>query len=308
MVSIIVIVLIILILAVGGFAWKLSEVVLNTKGPSVDAAIKCETEKGYIDEEWYTTTDREKFNITSSYGYELACELIKSKTAFRGVMILCHGFGFNRAGSLKYVGMFQRLGFDSILYDHRACGESGGKYTTMGMFEEKDLSTVVDYIYSRYGENCVIGTHGESMGSATVLLHCNRDKRINFVISDCGYSDLTEQLAYRLKIEYKLPRFPILYIASFLTKLKANFWYHEVSPITELRKNNGLPEIPILFIHGAEDDYILNKMCYEMFELKQGIKDIYIAKGATHAISYCVNPSLYENRVTEFLEQLKYIS
>lgn len=297
-----IIILIILILfCIALIAWKLSSVVINPQCITVEDAYRGECGKKYISAEWYEALDKEEFTIASKQGYNLACELIKNPHGGKKVAIICHGFSFNRVGSMKYVDIFMKNGFDVIIYDHRNCGYSGGKYTSMGYYESMDLSLLVDWVYNRHGEDCVIATHGESMGASTVLMHCVRDPRVDFVIEDCGYSDLKEQLAYRLKVEYKLPAFPFLYIASLFTKIRANFWFGDVSPKREIAESGGLPDIPVMFIHGAEDDYIPNSMCKDMYDLKKGKKAIYIAKGAKHAGSYCADRNEYEKRVTEFL-------
>lgn len=298
------------VLIAGG--WRLASIVIMPGGPSVEEALKKEIEKGFITEEWYNTLDKRAFQINSKQGYMLAGELFKANIPLNinvshktqqspKVAIICHGFAFNSVGSLKYATMFLEMGYDVIVYDNRGAGKSGGKYTTMGYFERQDLTSVIDWVSENYGENCKIVLHGESMGAATVLLTCMTDLRVDFAISDCGFSDLKEQLAYRMKVEYKLPTLPFLPIASLFAKLRAKFWFGEVSPIKEMVQKKGLPEIPILFIHGAEDDYILPSMTQEMYNNKEGEKSLYIATGARHSGSFNVDREEYRRRVEEFI-------
>lgn len=298
----IIIIIIVLLSGLGFAGWKLSGVVIDPEYTTVEDALKAEIDNKVISRDWYDALDKEKILINSKQGYGIDCELIKSHTGGKRVVILCHGFSFNRVAGLKYSQIFLDNGFDVIIYDHRACGYSGGKYTTMGYYESQDLSAIIDWVYKNYGEDCIIGTHGESMGATTVLLNCARDCRVNFAIADCGFSDLKKQLAYRLKVEFKIPAFPFLQVSSFVAKLRANFWFKDVSPIREIQKRDGLPNMPILFIHGSEDDYVLTTMCKEMYDIKKGKKAMYIAKGANHVGSFGIDREEYRRQIEKFLK------
>lgn len=300
------IVLLIVIGIIGITANRLTNIVVSPPNHAIERAIEQETKREYIKEGYYESLEKENFKLTSSEGYNLACQLITNPVPSEKYIVFCHGYGFNRIGSVKYVDIFLKEGFNVVLYDHRNSGESEGEYTTMGYYEKEDLKKVIDYIYNRFGHDIVVGTHGESMGAATVLLHSAEDRRVKFVIADCPYSDLKKQLAYRLKIEHKLPRFPFLAIASGFSKIKAGFFFGEISPINVIETNNGLADIPIMFIHGDADAYIPVEMTQDMYQVKKGYKKLYLAKGADHAISVCVDREKYANEIHDFLVDVGY--
>ena len=138
------------------------------------------------------------------------------------------------------------------------------------------------------------------MGAATVLLHASIDDRINFAIADCPFESLKEQIKYRLKIEYKLPSFPIINLASLVNKIRIKAFYGNISPI----KNIGNIKTPILFIHGDSDNYIPYYNTMDLYNSKQGIKKLYLAKGADHAKSFITDKVKYEKEVNEFLREI----
>ena len=283
---------------------RLTNIVISPSRNPIDRAMEQEIKQKYIIEGYYESLEKEDFNITSQDGHKLVGQLIKNPVASEKYIVLCHGYGFNRVGGIKYIEIFLKEGFNIVVYDHRNSGESEGQYTTMGYFEKEDLKLVIDYVYSRFGQQIILGTHGESMGAATVLLHGVEDQRIQFVIADCPYSDLKDQLAYRLKIEHKLPRFPFMNIASLFAKIRAGFYFGQVSPIELMKQHNGLPNMPIMFIHGDADDYIPLAMSQELYGVKEGYKKIYIAKGAKHATSVCVDREKYASEVRDFLSDV----
>lgn len=283
---------------------NLSKIVIQPDKISIEDSLKREIEQNYIKKGYYQSLKREAFQVTTDDGYSLSCELIKSPKPSDKYIVFSHGFGFNRVGSIKYLDIFLEENFNIVLYDHRNSGGSEGPYTTMGYFEKEDLKRVIDYLYDRFGNKIFLGTHGESMGAATVLIHCAEDRRVKFVIADCPYSDLKDQLAFRLKIEHGFPRFPFLYVASFFSKLRAGFYFGQVSPIKVIADHDGLANLPIMFVHGDSDEYIPMEMSKDLFNAKKVSKKLYLAKGADHAISVCVDPERYENEVHDFLANI----
>ncbi|WP_242851606.1 alpha/beta hydrolase [Clostridium sp. DMHC 10] len=66
-------------------------------------------------------------------------------------------------------------------------------------------------------------------------------------------------------------------------------------------------EVPIMFIHGADDDFIPPYMSLELYIEKKGPKYLYIAPNAGHAQSYLKNKDEYKAKVREFLMRNKII-
>lgn len=302
----IILILILLVILVISFiiAWKVTNMVINPARCDVKKALYDEAHKGYISLEHYNSLKKEDYTLTTADGCKLSCKWIYPEKPSKKVAVLCHGYSFNLVGSIKYADIFLNRGFNVVIYDHRNCGNSDINHTTMGYLEKNDLKEVVDYVYDKIGKDSFVGTHGESMGAATVLLHSCIDSRIKFVIADCPYENLNEELAYRLRIELKLPKFPVLYIASLISKIRAGFFFGNVSPIRDIKNKNGLPNLPIMFIHGKDDDYIPPSSSQNMYDIKRGPKMIYLADKAHHAQSICVDKIKYTSEVNKFLDSV----
>ena len=259
-----------------------------------------EIKDGIIPSGYFEALPKEAFVVESSGGYALKGYWIQAnKVDSKKTIIICHGITNNLMRSLKYLEPFVSRGYNAVIYDHKNHGKSGGNYTSFGVEEKHDLKQIVDFVIHRTGEDSVIGTHGESMGAAVALQHVGIDKRISFVIADCSFKDAKSEFAYRLHIENHLPAFPILTLASALSKLKRGFSYNEMSPIEAIKE----VERPILFIHGLLDDYIPYSHSQEMYELKRGAKALYLVPGARHAMSIVVNRAAYLNQINSFLDQ-----
>lgn len=296
-----------LLVWIGGFIWCLSNMLLRPKKLSCDRIYRMEVKKRRFDEELYKSTRKKQFMILSDYGYSLSCELMEPEEAFASryracyqtpIAILCHGFSQGKYRSLIYAEIFLKLGFKVLIYDHRNHGLSGKAFTSMGYYEKYDLKRLVDWCYDNYGPNSKILTHGESMGAATALLHLGIDKRVVCTIADCAYSDLKELLRHQIKHYYHMPIL-LIPLESFITFLRAGFWYGQVSPITIVRK----VDTPILFIHGKRDKYVPTEMSKKMYKSKKGGKALFLVAGAAHAQSCVVNKKEYEKRVKIFIDK-----
>ncbi len=297
--------------AIFAVSWLLSSLVVRPKVNSYEQCIDYAVKNNRLDKPLFDSYPKETFTLKSEYGYNLACMLIPKREdapAFcdgrERVVVLVHGYTSSLIGSGMYTEMFRRLGFNCVVYDHRNHGRSDKAPTTMGYYESRDLCTVISWARKRFGEDCVIGTHGESMGAATVMMHAPMDDKLAFAIEDCGYSVLCDQLAYNMRTIYHLPRQPFLAIASVLSKLRGGIYFSQVVPKNEIAKCDRLP---VLFIHGENDTFVPSYMVNEVFDAKPGPKMKKTFPGAAHACSYPSDSKTYIETVEKFLSEYKII-
>lgn len=253
------------------------------------------TAKRY-DEYWYSQTPKSEKWIRSANGYPIKAVFLEPHDTNRFIVI-CHGVTENKVNSFKYARMFERLGFNSVVYDHRRHGDSGGKTTSFGHYEKMDLQAVVEALKLHIGPELFFGIHGESMGAATTLLYAAIEDKAAFYISDCAYSDISEQIMHIMKTSVPLRPTLALKLASVFLKLRDGYSISNVSP----RKAIANITNPVLFIHSAEDDFVLPEMSKELYESKPDPKELKIFKKGSHAQSFNKNPEEYEKVIAEFL-------
>lgn len=293
----------------GWFAlrWQLSNLVINPK-PSLpmEGMKKAQFELyGISDADWEQNWRRREFTLQSRYGYPLACmEIPRREDApppdgQERVVVVVHGHGVSHYYSVKYARMFHELGLNVVLYDHRNHGNSGKALTTMGHYEAQDLCTVCQWARERFGANCMLGTHGESMGAATVMLHSAIDHSLAFVIEDCGYSNLRAQIAYVMKTRYHLPTLLFLPSSLLLAWMRTGVRLSSVRPDRAVAQSG---ETPMLFLHGEADTYVPYSMLEENYRAKQtGLRQKHSFPGAEHARSFYSDPDTYYEVVRDFL-------
>ncbi len=263
-----------------------------------DALIRSrETEALRFIEEDYASLPKEEVEISSPYGYTIKA-LFVTPYPHKKFMIFSHGVTENKFNSIKYMNLFIKKGFNAIIYDHRRHGDSGGSTTSYGYFEKYDLKAVVDELIRRKGKDVFFGIHGESMGAATLLLYAGGvEDRADFYIADCPFSDFAEQLAYRMSLELKIPAKFLLPLVNRTLKIRQGYTLKDLSPISVVQNIKK----PVLFIHSAGDDFILPQMTRDLFQKKQGPKEIFLDFSGSHAQSYNNNPEEYEQMIEQFL-------
>lgn len=250
-----------------------------------------------FDEHWYETVRKDDIWIVSPNGYLLRAVFLKPLETAR-TMIICHGVTENKINSMKYARLFERLGFNSVIYDHRRHGDSGGKTTSFGYYEKIDLQAIVFAVRERIGKRALLGIHGESMGAATTILYAGTFKdEANFHIVDCPFSDFSEQILHILRKNTPIRSSMALRIANVFLKMRDGYTLNLVSPREVVRNITK----PVLFIHSMEDDFILPYMTVELYEAKQGDKMLKLFNKGAHAKSFNDNPMQYEKTVQEFL-------
>ena len=255
-----------------------------------------ETTAKRYDEVWYAQVPKSEQWIESENGYPIKAIFLEPHNTNRYV-IICHGVTETKVNSFKYARLFERMGFNSVVYDHRRHGDSGGKTTSFGHFEKMDLKAVVQALELHVGRDLFYGIHGESMGAATTLLYAGLEDRADFYISDCAYSDIYEQILHVMKTTTPLRTTFALRLASLFMKMRDGYSISTVSP----RETVQHIQKPVLFIHSVNDDFVLPKMSEELYALKQGPKELKLFEEGAHAQSFNRNPDEYEETVAEFL-------
>lgn len=294
----ILIAIVVVALLAGGLYF--TRALIRPKTISSEDSYRIEVENGRIDEEKFASYKKQEVTIVSPFGYPLYGLYFPCEGAQKTVILL-HGIIYTLYGMVKFLEVFRQRGFNVLMIDHRHHGRSGGPNITYGYYEKHDLAAWFEWAQEKIGPNGRIGTLGESMGAAIVLQHAALEPRLAFVIADCPFSDLHRLLILRLREDYRLPAFPILPVASWITRLISGMEISAVSPVRAVAEF----ETPLLLTHGLLDGYIPAAMTEELYAAKtKGIRKLHLVPGAKHVESFLVDPRTYEHQIDAFLSEL----
>ena len=262
-------------------------------------------ENNLFDEALYNSASKEDITLKSFDGLNLNSTLIMNENPKNKFIVLVHGVSICYVGSLKYFDIFYKNGFNVLIVNQRRHGKSEGKYSTYGFYEKYDVNMWIEYLKSRFGNDIILGLHGESMGAGTVMETIPLNDSIKFVIEDCGYSNFHELIgfqithAYKNRLVRKILR-PSLIFANFFMKTKAKFSMKKIVPIDIVSSTS----LPMMFIHGKEDYFVPWYMAVDLYKAKtKGYKELYLVEGAKHAEALEVNKILYEKKIMTFIEK-----
>lgn len=214
------------------------------------------------------------------------------------VAILFHGYRgncfFDFCGGLR---LCLSMGQNVILVDERAHGKSEGKCLSFGILERKDVLSWAEFAGKRFGKDSEIILMGISMGAATVLMASDLrlPLQIKGIIADCGYSS-PEAIISRVAKERGLPVKLVMPLVRLGAIIFGGFELKDASAVSALEKCR----IPVLFIHGEEDDFVPCAMGIENYEACRSEKYLLTVPKAGHGLSYMLDPVGYVRAIKEF--------
>ncbi len=230
------------------------------------------------------------------HGYEY-----KNKNKTNNWAIVVHGYRGSADNMWQVSKRFIEKGYNVIIPDNRGHGKSEGNYIGMGWHDRLDIISWINrIIFNDKDANIVL--YGVSMGGATVLMVSGETlpQNVKAIISDCSYTSISDILSYQVKYRYKiLSAKLILFLVDKIVKSKAGYSFKEGSVLEQVSKS----KLPILFIHGKEDDYVPLYMVYKLYNAANSDKELLVIEGAEHANSAEINEKLYSKTVWEFLDK-----
>lgn len=256
--------------------------------------------KQYVD--WADGQVMERCTITSDRGDVLRGYYFPPDKPSDIIVIGSHGFHADHTvDPYTFIKHYHDRGWGFFCCDHVASGESSGDYVGFDFFESRDMLLWIDYLKSRFGSDIKLVLHGVSMGASTVLQLADKcPDCVKLIISDCAYTGALDEFEHVVKSFGIRAAKPILWVFNKMNIRFAGFDLKE----TDVRNSVVNAKVPILFIHGEEDDFVPLKMAQELYKICGApLKKIKTFKNASHAESLMKNEKEYLKTVDEFIDE-----
>lgn len=250
-------------------------------------------------DQWLRDHHAQDVYIDSHDGLKLHAYWIPAENP-KGTMMLAHGY---RSTMLMDFGIafecYQSLGFNLLVPSQRSHGKSQGRYITFGVKESRDMLSWIQFHNSNYGA-CQLILNGLSMGASTMLYLANEDlpDNVKGIVADCGFTSPAQIIATVFHRVVKLPAAPAIWSADLFARVFAGFSLYE----KDTRKSLTNAKVPVLLIHGTEDDFVPCEMSKEAFSACNGQRRILLVDGAKHGVSFLVDQETYTTELLTFLK------
>ena len=254
-------------------------------------------EKGAILEEKKTT----KIQIKAEDGEHLVAHWYPCSHPKR-IIIAMHGWRSTWSRDFGIIADFWHENGCHILFvEQRGQNNSGGDYMCFGLKERFDCRDWAYWVDRHTNPELPIYLAGASMGATTVLMtaELKLPDRVHGIMADCGFTTphaiWEHVLKKNMHLSYRLRRHTVERICKRCIQMKPG----DYSTVDALQNT----QLPVLFIHGAEDHFVPVEMTYENYKACNAPKHLLIVPGADHGMSYYVDKNGYEGISKWFWEK-----
>ncbi len=193
--------------------------------------VTLKTEKGIFIDAWFSKTD----------------------SVSKGTVILFHGIKANKGMIINEASEFRYQGYNVMLVDYRAHGNSGGKTTTIGIRESEEVKLAFDYAAAKGGNNIFLW--GNSMGAVVIAKSiADYGLKPSGVILEMPFGSLQSYLQGKARaLGFQgLPEKPFGFFVTWWMGVERGFNGFKHKTSSYVKKMN----CPVLMQWGALDNYV----------------------------------------------------
>jgi len=212
------------------------------------------------------------------------------------VVMVLHGSQSDRRSSLDHARVLRGAGYGVLVYDQRASGESTGERQSVGLYDQHDITPIIDWLAARPEVNAErIGGVGLSLGAHILVMAAPGEPRLKAVWGDgLGINTIDD-----------LPAFPGAGEAFRTFIERQSLWLGEIFLGERRVSYKALtPQIaprPLVLIAGGADRYEgdINRG-YEPYLGENG--ELWIVEGVPHVGGLTGQPEAYKARMLAFFD------
>jgi pimeloyl-ACP methyl ester carboxylesterase len=163
-------------------------------------------------------------------------------------VLLVHGWKANKTGMLPFAPGLHG-DYNLVLFDLRNNGQSSGDMTSMGLWEQRDVTRMLDWVAATKHPSW-IGVVGNSMGAATVLAVAAGDQRVKALILDSAHADVVTSFGNAMEEDFSYPGGPAAWILAQGVSAQVG---GDITTTDPVRHIGQLGDRPVLLTAGAID-------------------------------------------------------
>lgn len=245
----------------------------------------------------------EEIRFAAADGVKLEGWWVPAQPA-RGTVVLVHGLNRSRIEMVKKTAFLHRAGWNSLLFDLRHHGTSGGGVSSFGHFEKQDVHAAVDYARAHAPGPVVLW--GVSLGAASATLAASDDPGVAGLVCDSSYRSLRDTVEHHVRLfrGYRwwmraIPPWPVGAEVVFWIGKRGGFDPDAVDVRAAATRLQGRP---VLFVANSGDRRMPAEIAFELKAAAGDRAQVLVVPGNSHGGAYRDGTAAYERAVTEVLD------
>lgn len=245
-------------------------------------------------------------NVRSVDGVNLSAWQFQPSHWNGDAVLLLHGQSDNRAGMLGPASMLLQNGYEVLVTDARAHGQSGGAIATYGVKERDDIRAWFDWLKREQSPRCIDGV-GDSMGAAQLLESLSVEPGFCAVVAEstfanfreAAYTRMGQQLGAGPWVGRTILR-PAVEIGLMYARWKYGVDLGKARPDESVASSH----VPVLLIHGLMDNNLSPQNSQEILLRNAGRNPevaLWEPSDAGHCGASTAEPLAYQQRVLGWL-------
>ncbi len=220
-------------------------------------------------------------------------------------VILLHGIGDTRNGMLGHAQFFLTHGYDVVVPDSRAQGESGGDLITYGVLEARDVGSWAAWVRGQTRARCVFAL-GESFGAGvTIQAATAGNTTLCAAVAESPFASFRDAACLRVGQQAgggealgRMLGFPLVEPVIIYTRMRYGVNLGDASPVDAVRRLR----IPLLVIHGTADGNIPIDHSRRIVRAAAGRVAYWEVPGGNHTDALSREPAEFARRVLGLFE------
>jgi uncharacterized protein len=262
----------------------------------------------------YLLARRPSDGADSPANYELTAEAVEFRSgdgvALRGwyipagdslkTVIVCSGANGSLDADMHVAPWLHEAGFNVLLFNWRAHGDSEGEVVTLGFNERYDLIAAVRFTKSRGAER--VGVLGFSMGGTVAIATAAVYEDVNAVVADSPFVYVLSAVAGGL-IERGVPEglsFLLARVFVITACLRTRLNLFDIDLVRWIQR---VAPRPLLLIFGEQDVIVPKSEVDVIFARAGEPKEVWRVPEAAHRNIHVRQPEDYRRRILDFFNR-----
>lgn len=250
---------------------------------------------------WCRSAKAEKITLEADDGKILVAQKILVDKKNESWVVILHGQNESVEDIYDIGSRYAAEGYNILMPDLRAHGESEGSFYGMGWLDRLDVINWIDVILAEY-PSANIAIHGVDMGADTALMLSGEPLKesIKVIVAESAYTSAWDAVQNEYKARHEQwPVFPIMHMMNPVMKVWAGYSLTEANAVEQVKKAN----VPILLIHGKNDTFVTTDMAQTLNQAMASEHEMLTIETGTHGDCRFAEPDTYYNKVFEFVER-----